>query len=208
MSKLLHIQSSPRGKRSSSIAVAEHFITAYCAAHPNDTVETLNVWEMNLPEFDGSSVEAKYAAMHQQSPTPDQIEAWDEVKRIANHFMSADKYLFSMPMWNFSIPYKLKHLIDVLVQPGITVSITEAGPQGVITGKPTVAIYSRAFALGPGTGLEKSDFQVPYLHQILGFIGMTDIRDIIVEPTEGGPTAKDDAVAAGKLKAAELALTL
>ncbi len=38
MSNLLHIQSSPRGGRSSSIAVADHFITAYCATHPDDTI--------------------------------------------------------------------------------------------------------------------------------------------------------------------------
>lgn len=207
MSKLLHIQSSPRGERSSSIAVADHFITAYCATHPDDTIETINVWEMNLPEFDGASVEAKYAAMHSQTATPEQAQAWEVIRSIADDFMSADKFLFSLPMWNFSVPYKLKHLIDVLVQPGLTVNITEAGPQGAITGKPTVAIYSRAFALGPGSGQEKSDFQVPYLHQILGFIGMTDVQDIIVEPTEGGEAAKDEAVAAGKLKAAQLAPT-
>ena len=29
--------------------------------------------------------------------------------RFADHFKSADKYIVSLPMWNFGIPYKLKH---------------------------------------------------------------------------------------------------
>ena len=59
--------------------------------------------------------------------------------KIAEHFKSADKYVFSLPMWNFGIPYKLKHFIDVLVQPGLTFSFSpETGYKGLVTGKPAV----------------------------------------------------------------------
>jgi FMN-dependent NADH-azoreductase len=109
-------------------------------------------------------------------------------------------------MWNFSIPYKLKHFIDVLVQPGLAFSFTpETGYQGLVTGKPAVAIYARGGAYGPGSGAEGYDAQSPYLRQILGFIGFTDIKEIFVESTLSGPKAKDAAVAAGNRKAAELA---
>lgn len=206
MTKLLHIQASPRIGRSASIAVAEHFLDVYRAEHPGDTVETLNLWEANLPKFDGSTLEAKYAVMHGQTHTPTQLEAWRAVVRIADHFKSGDKYLFSLPMWNFSIPYQLKHYIDVLVQPGLAFSFTpEAGYKGLITGKPAVAIYARGDAYVLGSGAESYDAQSTYFRQILGFIGFTDIKEIFVEPTLAGPTAKDDAVAAGNLKAAELA---
>ena len=209
MSKLLHIQSSPRIGRSASIAVAEHFIAAYRAKHPQDTVETLNLWEADLPEFDGTTIDAKYAVLHGQTHTPAELEAWQAVVRIADHFKSADKYLFSLPMWNFGIPYKLKHFIDVLVQPGLAFSFTpEAGYKGLITGKPAVAIYARGGAYGPGSGAERYDAQSTYFRQLLGFIGFTDIKEIFVEPTLAGLTAKDNAVAAGNLKAAELASTI
>lgn len=206
MTKLLHIQASPRIGRSASIAVAEHFLDVYRAAHPGETVETLNLWEADLPEFDGATIDAKYAVMHGQTHTPTQLEAWSAVVRIADHFKSADKYLFSLPMWNFGIPYKLKHFIDLLVQPGLAFSFTpEAGYTGLITSKPAVAIYARGGAYGPGSGAESYDAQSTYLRQILGFIGFTDIKEIFVESTLAGPTAKDVAVAAGNLKAAELA---
>ena len=209
MSKLLHIQVSPRIGRSASIAVAEHFVEVYRAQHKGDTVETLNLWETELPEFDGATIDAKYAILHGQAHTPAQIEAWKAVVRIADRFKSADKYLFSLPMWNFGVPYKLKHFIDVLVQPGLAFSFSpDAGYKGLITGKPAVAIYARGGAYGPGTGAEGYDAQSAYLRQILGFIGFTDIKEIYVEPTLAGPTANADAVAAGKLKATQLAASI
>src|SRR5271156_2705369 len=119
MSNLLHIQASPRGDRSASITVARQFIAAYQAAHPGDTVETLDLWSTELPEFDGPTQEGKYAIMNGQKFTPEQEYAWGDVVRVAEHFKSFDKFVFSVPMWNFSIPYKLKHWIDVITQPGL-----------------------------------------------------------------------------------------
>jgi len=209
MAKLLHIEASPRGERSASINVAKHFIESYRAAHPGDTVETLNLWRADLPEFDGATIDAKYAVMHGQKHTPEQLQAWQTVTKIADHFKSADKYLFSLPMWNFGIPYKLKQFIDVLVQPGLAFSFSpDTGYKGLITGKPAVAVYARGGAYGPGTGMEAYDSQSTYLKQVLGFIGFTDIKDIFVEPTLASPTAKDEAIATANRRATELASKL
>jgi FMN-dependent NADH-azoreductase len=50
--KVLHIQSSPRGESSNSIALTNAFIDA-CQSRDNSLViDTLNVWDENLPEFD------------------------------------------------------------------------------------------------------------------------------------------------------------
>src|ERR1700735_4354479 len=206
MAKLLHIVASPRGNRSASITVAKHFIDSYLAAHPGDTVETFDLWRAGLPEFDGATIDAKYAVLHGQKHTPEQLQAWQTVVKIADHFKSADKYVFSLPMWNFGIPYKLKHFIDVLVQPGLTFSFSpEAGYKGLVTGKAIVAVYARGGAYGAGSGMESYDAQSPYLKQALGFIGFTSINEIFVEPTMASPTSKDEAVASANRQAAELA---
>jgi FMN-dependent NADH-azoreductase len=206
MAKLIHIQTSPRGSRSASQAVAKQFIESYRAAHPSDAVETLDLWQAELPDFDGATIDAKYAVLHGLPHTPEQSQAWQAVVRIADHFKSADKYLVSLPMWNFGIPYKLKHYIDLLVQPGLTFSFTPAeGYKGLVTGKPLVAVYARGGAYGPGTGAEAYDQQSSYLKQILGFIGFSDIKEIFVEPTLASPTSKEEALTAANRKAAELA---
>ncbi len=206
MAKLLYIQASPRAERSASIAVASHYLEVYRAQHPQDTVETLNLWDTDLPEFDGATIDAKYAIFQGESHTQAQLEAWQAVERIASQFKAADRLLFSLPMWNFGIPYKLKHYIDVLVQPGLTFSFTsEDGYTGLVTGKPAVAIYARGGAYAPGTETQGLDAQSSYLRQVLGFIGFTDIQEIFVESTLSGPDAKAEAIANGKQQAEAMA---
>jgi len=209
MSHLLHISASPRGGRSASASVARHFVAAYQAAHPGDTVETLDLWTANLPEFDGDALDAKYAILSGQGHTPEQAAAWGAVVTVAEQFKAADKFVFSLPMWNFGIPYKLKHWIDVIAQPGLTFSFSpETGYTGLVTGKPALAVYARGGAFGPGTGLEAYDAQTTYLRQVLGFVGITGLHEILVEPTvAGGPAGKETAVAAANAQAEALAAT-
>ena len=71
---------------------------------------------------------------------------------MIERFKSADWYLFSLPMWNFGVPYVLKHLIDVIVQPGLTFSFSPTeGYKGLVTGKKAVAVYARGGAYGSGS---------------------------------------------------------
>lgn len=209
MSKLLHIQSSPRGERSASITVARQFIESYSAAYLDDSVETLDLWETALPELNGAVLDAKYAILNGQPHTAAQLEAWAAVVKLCDHFKSADKYVISLPMWNFSIPYKLKHYIDLLTQPGLTFSFSPAeGYKGLVTGKPLVAVYARGGAYGPGSGAEAYDQQSAFMNHIFGFIGFTEIHEIFVEPTLAGLEAKAEAVAAALRTAKDLVLKM
>jgi putative NADPH-quinone reductase len=52
-------------------------------------------------------------------PRPEtQGAAWAEVQRLFVRFDAAGDYLFTVPMWNHSVPWVLKHLIDTISQPG------------------------------------------------------------------------------------------
>ena len=203
MAKLLYIEASPRKDRSNSTRVARTFLAAYQKSHPNDSVETLDLWATSLPRFDGATIEAKYAILQGQAHTPEQAQAWKSVVDVIEQFKSADKYLFSLPMWNFGVPYILKHYIDVLIQPGLTFSFDpQTGYKGLVTGKKAVAVYARGGAYGPGTGMEDYDLQSKTLTGILGFIGLTDLVNIFIEPMLG----PQEVVTAGLAKAEELAV--
>jgi FMN-dependent NADH-azoreductase len=203
MPKILHIIASPRGDRSASLTVARTFLAAYAGKNPGDQIETLDLWKTKLPEFDGDTIDGKYAILHGDKFTPAQEEAWKAVVAVAEKFKSADKYVISLPMWNFGIPYKLKHFIDVLVQPGLAFSFSpDTGYKGLVTGKPLVAIYARGGAYGPGSGAEGYDAQSTYLKQVLGFIGFTDVKEILVEETG---SKKDQALEKGNAQAKEVA---
>lgn len=187
MSQLLYIEASPRKQRSKSIAVAQTFLDSYQQQHPEDQIVHLDLWEKKLPEFDGFTIDAKYQVLHGEQFSDQQQQAWQAVVDVCDEFKAADKYLFSLPMWNFGIPYKLKHYIDVLAQPGQTFSFDPAtGYSGLVTGKPAVVVYARggAYSSDETRGM---DFQKSYLEFLLGFIGFTDIQSIVVEPTLGAP---------------------
>jgi FMN-dependent NADH-azoreductase len=92
-------------------------------------------------------------------------------------------------MWNFSIPYRLKRYIDILVQPGYTFSYSEdKGYKGLVVGKPLLAVYARGGEYSPGTETEAFDLQTKYIELIFGFMGFENICSVVVEPTlQGGP---------------------
>ena len=192
MARLLYIEASPRKERSASIEAAKTFINEYKRTHPEDVVETLDLWATPLPEFDGHVIDSKYVILHGLEHTDEQRQAWKGVEDVIEQFIAADKYLFSLPMWNFGIPYKLKHYVDVIVQPGYTFSFSPAeGYKGLVTGKPLAVIYARGGAYGSGTGSESYDLQKAYLEHILGFIGFSDFQSILVEPTLVSPEDKE-----------------
>ncbi|MEW6111702.1 MAG: NAD(P)H-dependent oxidoreductase [Thermodesulfobacteriota bacterium] len=196
MSKLLYIKASPRGERSYSVSAADSFVRAYQESHPEDEIVTLDLFKTQFPEFDGLVIESKYVILHGLKHTEEQLQAWREVERIIEEFKSADKYVIATPMWNFGIPYKLKHYIDILVQPSYTFNYSpEEGYTGLVTGKPIMIVYARGGEYPSGTPWEMYDLQTKYLEVILGFIGFTDIRKLVVEPTllKGPDFAKEQA---------------
>ncbi len=189
MSKLLYIQASPRGKRSHCIAVADAFVETYKQKYPDDEIVTLNVFDASIPDFDGPAVQAKYTILHGKPHSNEEKQVWKNVEEIIEQFKSADKYVLALPMWNFSIPYRLKQYIDLLVQPGYTFSYSEdAGYQGLVAGKPMLVVYARGGEYPTGSDAEAFDMQSKYIELIFGFMGFENIRSVVVEPTlQGGP---------------------
>ena len=207
MSRLLYIKASPRGDRSHSVAVADAFVTSYSESHPEDEVVTIDLFQRELPAFDGFALQAKYSLLGGQSPSGDEKAAWQAIEQVISEFTAADKYVIATPMWNFSIPYKLKHYIDVIVQPGYTFSYDpESGYSGLVTGKPVFVSYARGGEYPPGSEAEAFDFQSRYLNLALGFIGFTDIKTLAIEPTlMGGPEVAEQKRAEAVQKAKQMA---
>lgn len=190
MTTLLHISASPRGTESESLALASAFLDGYRAAHTDHDVETWDLWDGTLPEFGPAAAGAKMAVFAAQTPTGDQAAAWKAAQDTFARFAAADEYLFSVPMWNHSVPYILKQFIDVVSQPGMIFGFDpEAGYTGLLTGKKAAAIYTGA-VWGPGRGPAFGrDFQQPYLDDWLRWAGISDITTIRFQPNLATPDA-------------------
>ena len=114
--RLLDVQSSPRGESSDSIALTESFITACKSKSDSMVVDTLNVWHERLPDFDYEAIGAKHKAVKHETMTEAESNIWDRIQSLIRRFQKADRIVLGTPMWNFGLPYKLKHLIDLVAQ--------------------------------------------------------------------------------------------
>ena len=182
--KINYIECSPRGKRSHSTKIAQAYIEQAKKNIPDLELNHINPWSLNLPEFDGDMLNAKYSVIRGTDPSADEVSAWSNVKKIFDEFNNADHYLFSVPMWNFNIPYKLKHYIDIITQPGMSWSYTpEDGYKGLMTDKTATIIYATGDGYGEGTGFESFDMQKPYVNLWLTFLGFKKIERVVVDRT-------------------------
>lgn len=193
MKRLLHIEASPRGYRSRSGAIGEHVIHRLSTAVPNLEVTTLNVFDAEFPPFDRAAIEGRYGLLMGEPVPPEQEQAWAQLRAIADHFLSFDSWLFTVPMWNFGLPYRLKHYVDLVTHPGLTFRNDAAGNvEGLAAGRTAIIIAASAMPFGTNPAIDRLDFQLSYLREWLGFIGVTDVHAIRIAGTFG----PDEAVAA------------
>ncbi|MDR6886461.1 MULTISPECIES: FMN-dependent NADH-azoreductase [Variovorax] len=207
MKELLYIETSPRKARSASTEVAGAFIDEVRRMHPQCRLTTLNPWTMDLPELSQDMLDAKYAGINGVPLTAAQQTAWDEVRRIAAPFHTADHIVLAVPLWNFGIPYKLKQLIDVVSHKDVLFRFDASGLSGLLQTRMATVVCARGldYPLGNDGSAHKLDFQLPYIETWLRFIGVREVRSVIVEKTLMGPEVDADARAAAKRRAVELA---
>lgn len=142
MTKLLYVRASPRGEASKSIQIANAYLATYREANPEAEIETIDLWDAGLPEYDGDSVAAKMSFFGEAAMNAHQKTVYDELVRIFDQFNSADDYLFAIPMWNFGVPYKLKQYIDLLSMPATLFGFDPAvGYIGLLKDKRATAVY-------------------------------------------------------------------
>ena len=100
----------------------------------------------------------------------------------------------NVPMWNFSVPYRLKQYIDLITHPGLTFTREADGIRGLASGPATV-IYARGGDYSPKDGKpDPFDFQSPYLSAWLGLVGLGPVDEVLVQTTMAGPDALANAV--------------
>jgi FMN-dependent NADH-azoreductase len=187
MAELLLVNSSPRRDRSESVELAEALIAAYRAVAPAAEVDRIDLFGEPLPLFGPTAVEAKMRVVGGESLAG--VDAvWQELTSVFDRFAAADIIVFTVPMWNAGIPWVLKHLIDLVTQPGLAFSFDpEAGYTGLLAGKRAVCIYtSRVYR--PGVDHRFGvDFHSTYFEYWLSSIGIVDIDTVRFQPTYATP---------------------
>jgi FMN-dependent NADH-azoreductase len=203
---ILNIVTSPRKEKSASTAVVNAFLSEYRERVRDVTVDRLDIWQEQLPEFDAEAIDAKYKGVSGEAMTPVETATWEKIKELASRFQRADRIVLGVPMWNFSVPYKLKQLIDLSCQRNMLFTF-----DGKFYG-PSLSI-DKAFVAYVRGQSDEACFQTVsqpgfeylsgYVEFWLRFIGVRSVVTLAVEHSWDGRAV--DMIDAGKRRAAELA---
>jgi FMN-dependent NADH-azoreductase len=205
MPKLLHMICSPRVQSESS-AAGRTFVEQFRTTHADWDIDEMDLWREPLPEFVGPILDAKYARIAGRGFSHEERDAFAAAERLAMRLALAERVVISTPMWNFSIPYKLKQWIDVISQPGLTFRFDSAiGYLPLLNDRPTLVIIASGSDFITGMNRGRIDMATPYLREALRFIGIRSVQFVPLGPTTGPAEPIRDARGSAQRRLGELA---
>jgi len=199
MSNILVLNSSISGEASVSRLLVADAVTELTQRDPNAKVVFRDLAADPIPHL----LPATVAGVRASAATPAEQAARDLADTLIAELRAADTIVIGAPMYNFSVPTTLRAWFDHVLRAGETFRYTEAGPEGLLTGKRVIVVESRGglYSEGPAQAI---DFQEPYLRQLLGFMGLTDVTFIRAEKIGYGPEAREQALADSRAELAKL----
>lgn len=207
MVQVLSILTSPRSD-SVSTTIVDTFLSAYRQRQADLTIDTLNVWNEALPEFDAEAIGAKYKGVSGAPLSAIEQKTWDSIQRLASRFKNADRIVLGVPMWNFSYPYKFKQLVDLSCQRNMLFTFDGKNYGPSLSIDKAFVVYVRGQSDEAGIShLNSPGFAhvSDYVDFWLKLVGVRDVVSLNVEHTWDGRA--HDTIEAAKARAAELAHT-
>lgn len=200
MASILVLNSSVLGNGSVSKILVTDAVERLLEGNPGATVIQRDLGTAPVPHLTTASV----SGVRGEPATDAELTARALSNELIAELRAADTVVIGAPMYNFSIPTGLRSWFDYVLRPGETFSYSEAGPQGLLSGKQVIVIESRGglYSEGPTQAI---DFQEPYLRTLLRFVGLTDVTFIHAEKIGFGPPAREAAITAAKAKIAAVA---
>ncbi|WP_286239557.1 FMN-dependent NADH-azoreductase [Neptuniibacter halophilus] len=184
MTTLLHIKTSIFGDEGQSSQLANAFIKQWQARNPDGQVQVRDLVAENLPHLDGNAVAAMMTPAEERNAEQQAIIA--RADQLLEELKQADEVVIGVPMYNFGVPTQMKAYFDLLARAGVTFKYTETGPVGLLEDKPVYLLATRG-------GLYRDagqDFQVPFVKQFLGLIGLSSVEVVYAEGLNMGDLAE------------------
>lgn len=157
--KLLHLDSSALGPQSVTRELTAAIVGKWRNAHPGLSIAYRDLDHAPLPHL----------AIAELGKTD--LTRASAAEAVLQQFLEADVIVIGAPMYNFGIPSTLKAWIDRIAVAGRTFRYTGEGPEGLAGGKQIIIATSSGGVHAGGV----TDFVEPYLRQLFGFLGVTDV---------------------------------
>lgn len=168
---ILRIDSSMRHTGSVTRALADRLVERLSAAAPGTRVIRRDLAD-GVPLIDEAWIGANFTDPAGRSEAHRAALALSD--ELVAELRAADTIVIGLPVYNFSLPAALKAWIDLVARARETFRYTEAGPEGLLTGKRALVVVASG---GVPVG-SAADFATPYLSHALAFMGIEDVEFI------------------------------
>ncbi len=170
MTKLLVVETSPRGDHSISRNMTRRFVANWRAAHPGGEVVDRDLMETDLPFVTAPWLQAYFTPSEQHSP--DMKKALRLSNELVGEILAADDIVIATPVYNYNVPAVLKAWVDHVVRKGMTLGLDG---KGLVTGKKATVLLASGGVYIEGSPIRDRDIATQYLRLILNVIGITDV---------------------------------
>ncbi|TMU83585.1 FMN-dependent NADH-azoreductase [Bacillus sp. BHET2] len=195
MVQVLYITAHPHDDTQSySMAAARAFIDTYKEVNPDHEVVHIDLYREHIPHID-ADVFSGWGKLQSgkgfEELSPEEQKKVNRLNELSDQFISADKYVFVTPLWNFSFPPVMKAYIDSVAVAGKSFKYTEQGPVGLLTDKKAIHIQARGgiYSEGPAAGMEMGH---RYLSIVMQFFGVPSFDGVFVEGHAAMPDKADE----------------
>ncbi len=170
MTKLLVVETSPRGHSSISRTMTRRFVAAWQAAHLDGQVVERDLMMTELPFVNAPWLQAYFTPSEQHSP--DMKKALELSDELVGELLAADHIVIATPVYNFNVPAALKAWVDHIVRKGLTLGFDG---RGLVTGKKATVLLASGGVYTEGSPIRDRDIAAQYLRLILNVIGITAV---------------------------------
>lgn len=182
MTKLLVVETSPRGDHSISRNMTRRFVAEWRTAHPDGEVVDRDLMETNLQFIGAPWLQAYFTPPEQHSPEMKaELRLSDE---LVGELLACDHLVIATPVYNYNVPAALKAWIDSIVRKGLTLGFDG---KGLVIGKTATVLMASGGVYTEGSPIRDRDIATQYLRLVLGVIGITDVTIV----AGGGAKAVD-----------------
>lgn len=182
MTKLLVVETSPRGDHSISRNMTRRFVAEWRAAHPDGEVVHRDLMETNLQFISAPWLQAYFTPSEQHSTEMKaELSLSDE---LVGELLACDHLVIATPVYNYNVPAVLKAWIDSVVRKGLTLGFDG---KGLVVGKTATVLMASGGVYTEGSPIRDRDIATQYLRLVLGVIGITDVTVV----AGGGAKAVD-----------------
>jgi FMN-dependent NADH-azoreductase len=194
MSSLLHVIANPKlQETSASRQLAAHFFRCRRSFHPEESLETLDLYCEDVPWLDAYTAQLFTVDGVETSPSPFSGALKDEEAPLSWAFQASDRYVeqflrcervvLTLPLWNFGPPAILKAWIDLIVRAGKTFEHTPEGITPLATGKRMLLLGARGGVYSGDSPLRPYELLEPYLRTLFGVLGVEIVEAVWAEGT-------------------------